>query len=136
MTSDCNHSLINSSDPREPYRTITLTLLRLYPILFILVGTVGNLLSVYVVLRSKLRRHSTFIYLAFLSIVDLVVLYTFCVNFILHAWFNIDLQRVSLIACKIFSFSIYFSPQMSAWILTAVSIDRVFALTRGVRKNT
>ncbi|UJR15765.1 hypothetical protein I4U23_002699 [Adineta vaga] len=131
----CNTSFTRSSNSREPYRTITLTLLRIYPILFIFVGTVGNLLSVYVVLRSKLRRHSTFIYLAFLSIVDLIVLYTFCVNFILHAWFNIDMQQVSLIACKIFSFSIYFFPQASAWILTAVSIDRVFALTRGIRKT-
>ncbi|CAF2469101.1 unnamed protein product [Rotaria sp. Silwood2] len=131
----CNNPLTVSSNAREPYRTITLTLLRVYPILFMFVGTAGNLLSVYVVLRSKLRRHSTFIYLAFLSIIDLAVLYTFCVNFILHAWFNIDLQQVSLIACKIYSFSIYFFPQTSAWILTAVSIDRVFALTRGVRKT-
>ena len=45
------------------------------------------------------------------------------------------LQQVSLIACKIYSFSIYFFPQISAWILTAVSIDRVFALTRGIRKT-
>ncbi|UJR30851.1 hypothetical protein I4U23_018366 [Adineta vaga] len=131
----CTNLLTHSSDDREPYRTITLTLLRIYPILFICVGTAGNLLSVYVVLRSKLRRHSTFIYLAFLSIIDLAVLYTFCVNFILHAWFDIDLQQVSLIACKIYSFSIYFFPQTSAWILTAVSIDRVVALTRGVRKT-
>jgi len=131
----CINPLTRSPNTREPYRTITLTLLRIYPILFMFVGTAGNLLSVYVVLRSKLRRHSTFIYLAFLSIVDLAVLYTFCVNFILHAWFNIDLQQVSLIACKIYSFSIYYFPQTSAWILTAVSIDRVFALTRGVRKT-
>jgi hypothetical protein len=126
---------INLSKTREPYRTITLTLLRIYPILFLIVGTVGNLLSVYVVLRSKLRRYSTFIYLAFLSVVDLIVLYTFSINFIFHAWFNIDLQQVSLIACKIYSFSIYYFPQTSAWILTAVSIDRVFALTRGIRKT-
>jgi hypothetical protein len=131
----CINPLTRSSNTREPYRTITLTLLRIYPILFMFVGTAGNLLSVYVVLRSKLRRHSTFIYLAFLSIIDLAVLYTFCVNFILHAWFNIDLQQVSLIACKIYSFSIYYFPQTSAWILTAVSIDRVFALTRSVRKT-
>ncbi|CAF1986380.1 unnamed protein product [Rotaria magnacalcarata] len=124
-----------STNSREPYRTITLILLRIYPILFMFIGTTGNLLSVYVVLSSKLRRHSTFIYLAFLSIVDLIVLYTFCINFILQAWFNIDLQQVSLIACKIYSFSIYFFPQASAWILTAVSIDRVFALTRGIRKT-
>jgi hypothetical protein len=127
--------LTYSTNIREPYRTITLTLLRIYPILFLFVGTIGNLLSVYVVLRSKLRRHSTFIYLAFLSIVDLIVLYTFSINFILHAWFDIDLQQVSLLACKIYSFSIYFFPQASAWILTAVSIDRVFALTRGIRKT-
>lgn len=131
----CDHSFVQASNTREPYRTITLTLLRIYPLLFMFVGTAGNLLSVYVVLRSKLRRHSTFIYLAFLSIIDLAVLYTFCVNFILHAWFNLDLQQVSLIACKIYSFSIYYFPQASAWILTAVSIDRVFALTGGVRKT-
>jgi hypothetical protein len=131
----CSNPLTRISNTREPYRTITLTLLRLYPILFMFVGTAGNLLSVYVVLRSKLRRHSTFIYLAFLSIIDLAVLYTFCVNFILHAWFNIDIQQVSLVACKIYSFSIYFFPQTSAWILTAVSIDRVLALTRGARKT-
>jgi hypothetical protein len=64
-----------------------------------------------------------------------MVLYTFSINFILHAWFNIDLQHVSLLACKIYSFSIYFFPQTSAWILTAVSIDRVFALTRVIRKT-
>lgn len=131
----CLNPLTGEAHLREPYRTITLTLLRIYPLLFMSVGTAGNLLSVYVVLRTKLRRHSTFIYLAFLSIIDLAVLYTFCVNFILHAWFNIDLQQVSLIACKIYSFSIYFFPQTSAWILTAVSIDRVFALTRSVRKT-
>lgn len=124
----------NSSTTREPYRTITLGLLRIYPIVFLLIGTIGNLLSVYVVLRSKLRRYSTFTYLAFLSIIDLIVLYTFSINFLLHAWWNIDLQQVSLLACKIYSFSIYFFPQASAWILTAVSIDRVLALTRGIRK--
>lgn len=134
-TNGCVNPFTRSSHSREPYRTITLTLLRIYPLLFMFVGTAGNLLSVYVVLRTKLRRHSTFIYLAFLSIIDLAVLYTFCVNFILHAWFNVDLQQVSLIACKIYSFSIYFFPQTSAWILTAVSIDRVFALTRSVRKT-
>jgi len=134
-STECNNSLIDSTNTREPYRTITLTLLRIYPILFLVVGTIGNLLSVYVVLRSKLRRHSTFIYLAFLSIVDLIVVYTFSINFIFHAWFNIDLQQVSLITCKIYSFSIYFFPQTSAWILTAVSIDRVFALTRGIRRT-
>lgn len=129
-TIDCN----SSTTTREPYRTITLVLLRIYPIVFLLIGTIGNLLSVYVVLRSKLRRYSTFTYLAFLSIVDLIVLYTFAINFLLHAWWNIDLQQVSLAACKIYSFSIYFFPQASAWILTAVSIDRVLALTRGIRK--
>ena len=128
-TNECN-----SSTTREPYRTITLVLLRIYPMVFLLIGTLGNLLSVYVVLRSKLRRYSTFTYLAFLSIVDLIVLYTFAINFLLHAWWNIDLQQVSLVACKIYSFSIYFFPQASAWILTAVSIDRVLALTRGIRK--
>lgn len=131
----CNYTLADLSYLREPYRTITLTLLRIYPILFLFVGTIGNLLSVYVVLRSKLRRHSTFIYLAFLSIVDLIVLYTFSINFIFHSWFNIDLQHVSLLTCKIYSFSIYFFPQASAWILTAVSIDRVLALTGGIRKT-
>ncbi|CAF1616749.1 unnamed protein product, partial [Didymodactylos carnosus] len=51
----------------------------------------------------------------------------------IHSWFQIDIQQYSLFACKLYSFSIYFFPQTSAWILTAVSLDRVVALTR-VRK--
>ncbi|CAF4963071.1 unnamed protein product, partial [Rotaria socialis] len=34
-----NNRLAIPSNAREPYRTITLTLLRIYPILFMLVGT-------------------------------------------------------------------------------------------------
>ncbi|CAF4206764.1 unnamed protein product, partial [Rotaria sp. Silwood2] len=73
-----------------------------------------------------MRRYSTFCYLACLALVDLGVILTFCINFILLFHFNNDIQDEPF-TCNLFAFCIYFLPQYSSWILVAVSIDRVIS---------
>jgi len=101
-------------------------LLKIYPVLILVLGTFGNLLSFCVLIRAAMRRYSTFCYLACLALVDLAVIITFCVNFISLYHFNYDIQNESF-PCKLFAFCIYFLPQYSSWILVAVSIDRVIS---------
>ena len=107
------------------YKIITL-LLKVYPVLILILGSFGNLLSFCVLIRSAMRRYSTFCYLACLALVDLGVIITFCVNFIFLYHFTYDIQDQPYL-CKLFAFSIYFLPQYSSWILVAVSIDRVIS---------
>ena len=101
-------------------------ILKVYPVLVLILGCFGNLLSFCVLLRAAMRRYSTFCYLACLALVDIGVILTFCVNFISLYHFDYDIQEVSFL-CKLFAFCIYFLPQYSSWILVAVSIDRVIS---------
>lgn len=113
------------SETQSLFTSISI-LLKIYPVLILVLGSFGNLLSFCVLLRAAMRRYSTFCYLACLALVDLGVIITFCVNFISLYHFNYDIQGIPF-PCKLFAFSIYFLPQYSAWILVAVSIDRVIS---------
>jgi hypothetical protein len=113
------------SDTQSLYTSIVI-ILKIYPVLVLVFGSFGNLLSFCVLLRAQMRKYSTFCYLACLALVDLAVIITFCVNFISLYHFNYDIQDEPF-PCKLFAFSIYFLPQYSSWILVAVSIDRVIS---------
>jgi hypothetical protein len=94
-------------------------------ILWLLLGTIGNLLSLLVLLRRKMRIHSTFTYLMLLSICDTLVLYLGLLrDFLVYKYdFNIN----SKIICKLHVFSFYFVLHMASWLLVAVNIDRLIA---------
>ena len=93
----------------------------------------SNIVSFVVLRQPKLRKSSTFFYLSCLCVIDLINLFTFCLNFIFLYQFKIDLQLKHLFLCKTFSFLIYFLPQLSAWTCAAVSLDRVIGVIFSVR---
>ena len=113
------------SETRTLYASIII-ILKVYPVLILVFGSCGNLLSFCVLLRAAMRRYSTFCYLACLALVDIGVIITFSVNFIALYHFKYDIQNDPF-PCKLFAFCIYFLPQYSSWILVAVSIDRVIS---------
>jgi hypothetical protein len=118
------HLLANPTT--RPIFLSIIIILKIYPVLVLILGSFGNILSFCVLLRANMRRYSTFCYLACLALVDIGVIITFCINFISLYHFNNDIQNGSF-ACKLFAFCIYFLPQYSSWILVAVSIDRVIS---------
>jgi hypothetical protein len=115
-----------SNPTTRPIFTSIIIILKIYPVLILVFGSLGNLLSFCVLLRANMRRYSTFCYLACLALVDLGVIITFSINFIALYHFNNDIQNEPF-ACKLYAFCIYFLPQYSSWILVAVSIDRVIS---------
>ena len=104
---------------------VTHQILVIYPLTFIIIGTVTNSLSIAVLTRPKMRKSSTFFYLLCLSGIDMFILYTFCINFVFYYQFGVDVQLKHVIFCKLYSFLIYFLPQFSGWTCAAVSLDRV-----------
>ncbi len=115
--------------------TIIKKILFIYPWIMIIIGTTSNILSFVVFTRPKLKKSSTFFYLSCLCIVDLLTVYTFCINFISLYQFNIDIQLLNTVLCRVYSFLIYFLPQLSGWIVAAVSFDRVISITLSVSGN-
>jgi hypothetical protein len=112
---------------------LTNHMLIVFPWIMILLGTVSNVISFIVFTRPKLRKSSTFFYLSCLCIIDILSIYTVCGNMLFYYHFGIDLQKKSLVVCKLYSFLIYFLPQFSAWTCAAVSLDRVVSVIFSVR---
>jgi hypothetical protein len=123
LTASVIQTIIEPSDSYDPRITKPFALVCLF------VGSVGNSLSFIVFTQKQLRRHSTFRYLAYLSIIDLIVLYLGLGHIILRDYFLFDIRVQNLFLCKFHTFLTYVTTQLSSWILTIVSIDRAIACT-------
>ena len=95
--------------------------------MILLFGTFTNILSLLVLSRKRMRKHSTYVYLAILSVIDLLALWLGITRDFLAHGFNIHIKALWL--CKLHSFFFYYSLDMSSWILVAVSVDRFVAIT-------
>ncbi|CAF0795434.1 unnamed protein product [Brachionus calyciflorus] len=130
---------------------ITTYIYRIFTSLFLIIGTVTNILSAIVYSRKKMRKTSYSVYLFALAIVDLCVtingntrifLMAFEFDFLktnqsnLQKSFDsysnqkifkgIDIRETSLVACRTHRFLTYFFLQLSSVILCLLSIDRFF----------
>ena len=102
---------------------------RPFALLYLFTGSIGNSLSFIVFIQPQLRIRSTFRYLAYLSIVDLTVLYLGLGYIVLRDYFLFDIRKQNLLLCKFHTFLTYATTHASSWILTVVSIDRAMAST-------
>ena len=93
------------------------------PILLIL-GTLGNVLTIVVLMRGKTRRSSTAIYLTALACSDLLVLYTGLLRQWIKYMYDIDVRHLSVAGCKIHVYLVYSGTQLSSWLLVAVTSER------------
>jgi len=101
--------------------------LSIYALVLIIIGTVGNILTIIVLLRRHLRRFVTVNYLIIVSICDLISLYGWNLNNFYK--FNIstknsNIEDLSLIHCRLISFMTFVTLQLSSWCLTAVSLGK------------
>lgn len=100
---------------------------KVVPPILIVVGTIGNLLSIVVLTRRSIRVSTTALYLTFLACSDLVVLYSGLLRqWLLFLW-EYDLRHMSETACKLNIWLVYSSLDFSAWILIAVTLERVIS---------
>jgi hypothetical protein len=93
--------------------------------IWIIFGTIGNMLSLFVLLRRKMRIHSTFTYLTILSLMDTFVLYFGLLrDYMVHKY---KVEISGDLFCKFHVFSFYFVLHMASWLLVAVNVDRLIA---------
>ncbi|KAK6195558.1 hypothetical protein SNE40_000965 [Patella caerulea] len=105
------------------YKT-AMWLWRIFSPLLIVIGTFGNLLSLLVLTRKRLRSSPAMFYLSILAVVDITVLYSGLMRVWLENVYNIQLREMSEGACRFHTFFVYFILSFSVWILVAVTVDR------------
>jgi hypothetical protein len=90
----------------------------------IIIGIFGNLLNMFVFSRKSMRKNSTFRYLFYLSVIDLLVLLIGTSDALLTFGYFIMIRLYSDFLCKIHTYFTYFLTHMSSIVLMVVSIDR------------
>lgn len=98
---------------------------KVVPPILILLGTVGNCLSIFVLSRKAIRSSTTALYLTVLAFSDLFVLYTGLLRQWLIYLFDKDVRKLGSFGCKLNIWLVYSSLDFSAWILIAVTLERV-----------
>ena len=103
----------------EPfYNEFTWIIYRVFSVLFLVIGTSTNLLSILVYSKKHMRKTSYSLYLLELAIIDLFVIVIGNTRYAIISYFGIDIRETSLVFCKIHKFLTYFSLQLSSCLLS------------------
>ncbi len=113
----------------DPYQHLTETIVYKYICLTIFViGLIGNLLSVLVFSRPSLRRRSCAIYFLALAITDIASLCASFIDTVLPSYNNVSLTIKSVFICKLNPLMVYFTTDLSNFLLAVASIDRAVSI--------
>ena len=110
------------------YHIATLLIWKIVPPIIIPLGSIGNLLTIIVIVRHMKKMTSVSLFLLCLAVSDLLVLYTVTLrHWIRHVW-QVEIRDFCEVGCKIHVFLTYVSMQLSSWLLVAVTMERVVSV--------
>ena len=101
---------------------------------FLLVGTVGNVLTLITVTSRRCKKNSFVVYLGALAVADTASLYVGSINAWLFYAFDIDIMLVA-VSCKILGFMFYVSKMMSSLLVATLSTDRMVCCCFPTKKD-
>lgn len=130
LSADVVTANVSAAPPSSDfYRYVTETIVYKYVCLLIFViGMVGNLLSVLVFSRPSLRRRSCAIYFLALAITDIASLCSSFIDTVLPSFNNVSLTIKSKFICKLNPLLVYFTTDLSNFLLAIASIDRAVSI--------
>ncbi|XP_013389190.1 G-protein coupled receptor daf-37 [Lingula anatina] len=112
-------------------------LMKVIPIVFLVFGTAGNILSIVVLRRPFMRKTWTGFFLSSLAVVDTLVLWTGLLRHTIKAYNpDTDIRDLSSIGCKLHRFLLYVFLDMSAWILVALTVGRYITVCHVFKAST
>jgi hypothetical protein len=119
---------LNNSMESDPYKDFLEDVSRylwvgLSPVLFI-VGVVGNALTIVVLRQMEFHKKPPFLFLFCLALNDTLVLCVGLSRYWIRETFSVDIRALTNLGCKFNLFFIYWSMQLSSWILVCVVLER------------
>ena len=108
---------------------MNLDLVRLILVLiFVCVGTVGNILSIITVSNKHCKKSSYTVYLAGLAIADLLALYNIVLTYSYEDSLGINLKATSALYCKLHFFLTGVFSGVSIWLVVVLALERTFVV--------
>ena len=94
----------------------------------IVLGSVGNVLSLLVMQRPAMRNTSTAVYLSALAVADTLTLYAGQVPLLVDYFHDINLAQLSEGTCKLEWFLVFTLGDAAVWLLLSLTVDRFIAV--------
>lgn len=107
-----------------------------FPPIVVTVGTIGNLLSFVVLLRSRMRSTSVYFYLMVLACADTMILYVSAFKTWIRVVTGFELLYASDASCKIIFFLSLVSFHLAAWIIVLITLDRFIVVWFPLKATT
>ena len=112
----------------EEFNFINMKLITSLLITIICIGTIGNILNIVIFSKKNMRQTSTFRFLLYLSVSDLLVLLFCATDALARFGFQFEIRSNHFTLCKIHTFLTYFLTHSSSIILMVISIDRALVV--------
>jgi len=129
-----NITSMESSNPCPRQRHITRPFLFVHNYALFFFGSIFNFVAFGILIQRSLRCHSTFAYLAFLSLSNGLLSLVHFSKWMFKYHFNLSFEHF-LITCRFHRFSSDFLTHFSLFTLVCVNIDRARTVTKN-RPNT
>lgn len=127
LNSTLSQTLLNNKTPSNPdsFKKSFDLVIAYLSLSIIILGLIGNM-ACFCIFRcnKQMRKMSTNVYLSYCSITDTLSLFVWNLDHFLIPLTNIEMEAISLFACRLLSFIQYVSLQASAWLLSFMCIDR------------
>ena len=94
----------------------------------IILGTIGNILTIIVMRQKTMQTTSSSLYFIVLAVTDTLILYVGLFRHWLREFQGLDIRLLSVETCKLHVFLVYLLADFSSWILVAVTAQRVIAV--------
>ena len=95
----------------------------------IVFGTLGNTLNIIILLRRRLRKYSTTVYLVCLAVSDMSTLWVSTLPNIISHGFGVNVWESSQFCCKSLNWMSHTTAAYSIWLLVLLTVERML-LTR------
>nr|CDS29156.1 Orphan Rhodopsin-like G protein-coupled receptor [Hymenolepis microstoma] len=126
--------LVVGNSTKSPYEYLYGELCKYYLIWYvpitIVVGVMGTLFSLFFLFCSKLFQSSMLLWLSSICIGDFFILVLEGVWILLKVWFGYDVRDQNDVICKIHKFSSNYAFYWSAYMQSALSIQRAYLIFR------
>ena len=105
-------------------------------IFIVVVGTVGNFLTLRVTTSRQFVRSSFTVYLTALAFVDIIVLWIWPFKYWLFDVFGVDLDGWNIVVCKLITFLTYCGQDATSWLVVALTAERFFCTYYPIKVKT
>ena len=107
---------------------VAVTLWKIVSPLLLVVGVIGNMVSMAVLSRQRMRRTTTSVYLRLLAVFDTGVLLVVLPRNLVYFHSSVDIKDLNAFACKLVSFLTPSSVTLSWCFMCIITIDRLILI--------